>query len=49
MNRIRNDNNLSYDFRQEFEKFYKELKEFFNAEDLMSLLSRLENLDSTKI
>ena len=38
INRIRPDNNLSADFKYQFEIFYLELKEFFNVQGLDKLL-----------
>jgi phosphoglucan,water dikinase len=38
--RVRPDHSLSQDFKREFEIFYKELQEFFNAQGLDTLLER---------
>ena len=38
LNRIRPDNSLSGDFKHQFEIFYSELREFFNAVGLEKLL-----------
>lgn len=46
LRRIRPDQSLSADFKREFEIFYAELKEFFNATGLDHLLEKIAG-DST--
>ncbi len=42
-NRIHPNSDLSSDFKREFEIFYEELKEFFNALGLNSILEKIGN------
>lgn len=40
---MRNDHSLNHNFKNEFEIFYSELKEFFNAEGLDQIMEKIKH------